>query len=254
MPPPIQKDPFTELHLDVIACSKCRLRDGCAQPVGGAGDAKADIVVIGEAPGYTEDKEGIPFIGKSGTRLNKWLKLAGLRRRDLWVTNVLKCQPTALVDDGKGNTIRRMRFPSDADNTDGPVDQCLPWLHRELRLLQPLAVVLAGKRALHHVLMRDSLDSADPISPWVGKILRRRDLFGETRFGVMYHPSFILRSKNPWDESACIETLKKIADYVKAVRGGEPAPPIELTNVRPGKTIQHQQRMTLFGGPHESTD
>lgn len=254
MPSPIGKDPFTELLLDVIACNKCRLRDGCAQPVGGGGEAKADIVLIGEAPGYTEDKKSVPFIGKSGMRLNKWLKLAGIRRRELWLTNVLKCLPTVQADDGKGNMVRRMRFPSDADNSKGPVDRCLPWLVRELKLVRPRAVVLAGKRALHHVLMRDSLDSADPISPWVGKILRRRDLYGETRFGVIYHPSFILRNKNPLDESACIETLKKIADYVQALREGEPAPPIELKNVRPGKAIQHQQRMTLFGGPHEPAD
>jgi DNA polymerase len=218
--------------MDIMACSKCRLCHDREQAVPGNGSINAKIVLVGEAPGYNEDKTGDAFCGKSGTRLNKWLEQAGLNRDDLFVTNVLKCHPP------------RNRFPSD----DGPADACLPWLVSQLKAIKPLAVILCGKKALHYTVMRSALGMAEPIAPWVGKILRRRDLFGEVRFGVIYHPAFILRNKNPWDEEKCITTLTTIADYVREVREGNPAPMIEIEDLRPAKPVQHQQRMRLFPG------
>jgi DNA polymerase len=235
LPTPIKKNPLTELALDIQACSKCRLCHDRGKAVPGDGSADAKIVLVGEAPGAYEDKSGHAFVGKSGTRLNKWLDIAGLKRTDLFITNVLKCRPP------------RNRFPSD----DVPPDACLPFLYRQLKLIQPLAVILAGKKALHHVVMRTALGMAEPVAPWVGKILRRRDLYGETRFGVIYHPSYILRTGNPWDEEQSINTIATIAEYVREVSAHRPAPMIEITDLRPAKPVQHQQRMRLF--PEETT-
>ena len=230
MPTPTKNDPLTELGMDIMACSRCRLCHDRQQAVPGYGPIKAKIVLVGEAPGFGEDKKGLPFVGKSGTRLNKWLEQAGLSRDELFVTNVLKCHPP------------RNRFPKD----DEPADKCLPWLIRQLKIVQPLAVILAGKKALHYTIMRSALGMADPVAPWVGKILRRRDLYGEVRFGVIYHPAFILRNKNPWDEAKCIQTLTTIAEYVRELREGNPAPLIEIEDLRPAKPVQHQQRLRLF--------
>jgi DNA polymerase len=230
LPKPTKNDPLTEMRLDIMACAKCRLCHDRQQAVPGVGTMKAKIVLVGEAPGYNEDKTGNAFCGKSGTRLNKWLAQAGLSRDDLFITSVLKCHPP------------RNRFPSD----DIPADACMPWLIRQLKAIQPLAVILCGKKALHYVAMRTALGMADPISPHVGKIMRRRDLYGEVRFGVIYHPAFILRSGNPWDEEKCITTLTTIAEYVREVSEGRPAPMIEIEDLRPAKPVQHQQRMRLF--------
>lgn len=230
MPIPIKKDQLAELGMDIHACSRCSLCHDRDKAVPGNGSISAKIFLIGEAPGYQENKSGNAFVGKSGKRLNKWLEMAGLRRSDLFITNVLKCQPA------------RNRFPS----SDGPADACLPWLNAQLKAIQPLAVILAGKQALHYVVMRTALGMAEPIAPWIGKILRRRDLYGETRFGVIYHPAFILRTGNPWDEEKCITTLTTIAEYVREVGEGRPAPMLEISDLRPAKPIQHQRRMRLF--------
>jgi DNA polymerase len=198
--------------------------------VPGEGNRHARIVLIGEAPGYNEDREGEPFIGKSGKKLNLWLYNAGLKREDLYITNVLKCQPP------------RNRFPEG----NAEVDKCVPWLIAQLKAIKPLAVILAGKKALEHVVLRNAIGRADPIAPWVGQILRRRDLYGETRFGVIYHPAFILRTKNPFDEAQSIETITKIADYVRALESGKAAPLDEIEEIRPAKNVHHQRRLRLF--------
>jgi len=230
MPAPIQNDPITELRIGIQVCRKCRLRSDCTQPVPGEGSHRARIVLIGEAPGYDEDRSGEPFIGKSGKKLNYWLYNAGLKREDLFITDVVKCQPA------------RNRFP---DGT-AEVDRCLPWLIGQLKAIKPLAVILAGKKALEHVLLRNAIGHADPIAPWVGKILRRRDLYGETRFGVIYHPAFVLRTKSPFDEALSIETLTKVAEYVRALESGKAATFIEIEEIRPAKTVHHQRRLRLF--------
>lgn len=238
MPRPIQNDPLTETRLDIQVCKKCRLHHDCTQPVPGEGNRRARIVLIGEAPGYAEDKTGEPFIGKSGKKLNLWLHNAGLKRDDLFLANVLKCRPA------------RNRFPEGT----AEVDKCLPWLIKQLKAIKPLAVILAGKKALENVVLRGAIGRADPIAPWIGKILRRRDLYGETRFGVIYHPAFILRTRNPWDEAACISTLTTIGDYVRALEAGREATLLEIEEIRPAKTVHHQRRLRLFTEQPQETE
>jgi DNA polymerase len=230
VPRPIQNDPLTELRLDIQVCSKCRLHHDCTQPVPGEGRRDAKIVLIGEAPGFNEDKTGEPFVGNAGKRLNVWLRNAGLTRDEMFITNVLKCRPG------------RNKFPEG----NAEVDKCLPWLVGQLQAVKPLAVILAGKKALEHVVLRNAIGRADPLAPWLGKVLRRRDLYGETRFGVIFHPAYILRTKNPWDEASCIETITKLTDYVRAVEAGNASPMIEIEEIRPAKTVQHQRRLRLF--------
>lgn len=237
MPKPIRNDPLDELRMDIQVCSKCRLHHDCNSPVPGQGPRDARIVLIGEAPSFADDKTGDPFAGKEGKKLNLWLRNAGLDRDDLFLTHVVKCR--------SGN-----RFPEGT----AEVDKCLPWLVRQLKVINPLAVILAGPHALENVVLRNAIGRADPIAPWVGKILRRRDLYGEVRFGVIYRPSFVLRTKNPWDENACIKTITTLAEYVRAVGAGQAAPMIEIEEVRPARTVQHQRRLRLFAEPQKDDD
>ena len=232
---------FSDLARAIETCRRCDLRDACTQRVPGVGSVGASIMLVGEAPGFQEDKLGVPFVGKSGKRLDQWLALADLKREHLYITNVLKCAPIADVETEEGWK-RRLRFPEDTDEPE----TCMYWLRKQLQLIRPRAVILTGKRALHHVLCAGSTKLAEPFSPWVGSVCRRRDLYGETRFGISYHPAFILRNRNPYDEQACVDVFREIREYVVARQDGRPAPVGDLVEVRPAPPPQLQQRFRLF--------
>jgi DNA polymerase len=223
---------LAELRTDIKLCRRCPLAHDRANPVPGEGPPDAQIVIVGEAPGESEDNSGKPFVGKSGERLNLWLGKAGLTREEVFVTNLLKCRPP------------ENKFPDYAEG--GPVDKCLPFLHSQLRLLNPLAIIVAGKQALQHLVLSGSNQKINFLDEWTGKILRRRDLFGDARIGVVAHPAAILRSKNPVEEDKCVRAVRTIAAYCAARRRGEPAPLIDLTDVRPGSPPTFQQRFRLF--------
>jgi DNA polymerase len=224
--------PWAEIRQDIKLCRKCPLANGREHAVPGEGPPDAQIVIVGEAPGESEDRAGKPFVGRSGEKLDAWLAKAGLTRDEVFVTNLLKCQPP------------EYKFPE--YSAGGPVDQCRPFLHTQLRLLNPLAIVVAGKQALQHLLLAGSAQKVGFVDEWVGKVLRRRDLFGETRLGVVFHPSYILRNKNPTEEEKCVRTLRTIAAYCAARRRGEPAPVVDMTDIRPGTTPTFQTRFRLF--------
>ena len=229
----LDSDPLFELRLEIKACTGCNLRHTSKQRVPGDGSRSAPIMLVGEAPGYYEDRDGAAFIGKSGQRLDAWLERAGLdRHRHLFITNVLRCRPP------------NNRFPD--YERGGPVDRCLPWFTRQLELIEPRAVILAGKRALQHVLLDGSVEMADPFRPWVGQVCRRRDLYGETRFWPIWHPAYILRAKNPYEEKRCVAAIESAYAYVASKQDGGAAPLEDLHEIRPVGDLQHQQRFRLF--------
>lgn len=142
------------------------------------------------------------------------------------------------------------RFPRDDDphyRSRFPPHECWHWLAEQLRIVDPLAVVLLGKHALRYVLLAGTSEMAEPVTPWIGRLCRRRDRFGEVRFGVAFHPAYILRAKNPYEEERCIDALLAVRGYVDAVDAGRPAPVDDLYEVRAGSAIQYQRRLRLFG-------
>lgn len=228
--------PIYEIRRDIKLCRRCPLGACRTNAVPGEGPVTAPIMLVGEAPGANEDKTGEPFVGKSGQKLDQWLSKVGLSRDDLYITNLLKCQPP------------ENRFPRD-DDPGKSVEKCLPWLHQQLELIEPAAIIVAGKNALQHLVLRGSARNAPFVDEWVGKILRRRDKFGEARIGVIFHPAYILRTKNPVDEEKCVRTLKTIANHAAARRRGEPAPLIDLEDIRPAGTPTFQQRFRVLTKP-----
>lgn len=233
------KNPLFEIERDIKMCQRCSLHHCRTKAVPGAGSVRASVFLIGEAPGQNEDREGFPFIGSSGRKLNEWLKEAGLDREHLFITNVLKCRP------------EENKFP-EADEKDGPVDRCLPYLYEQLRIVKPLAILVAGKQALQHVILRGTGENAQPFEKWVGRVCRRRDLFGEARIGVMFHPAHVLRSKNPREEAQCVALLKAIKNYTAIKLRNEPAPVMDLCEVRPADAPAFQQKLRLFGEQRSS--
>ena len=123
----------TELHAyrdEVAGCTRCALAGGRTQVVFGSGDPSADLMFVGEGPGFHEDKQGVPFVGAAGKLLDQLLSGIGLTRADVYVANVVKCRP-----------------PGNRDPMPEEIEACEPHLWRQLELIQPRVVATLGNFA-----------------------------------------------------------------------------------------------------------
>ncbi|HEV2236410.1 MAG TPA: uracil-DNA glycosylase [Ktedonobacterales bacterium] len=120
---------------DVAACARCELHRGARLAVPGSGSPRAEIMLIGEAPSQYDDRSGTPFSGPSGAFLDELLALVGLRRDDVFLTNIVK-----------------HRVPGGRELAPGEVQACAPYLTRQIAALDPLVVVTLGRGALHHFI------------------------------------------------------------------------------------------------------
>jgi uracil-DNA glycosylase family 4 len=114
----------------VAGCTKCRLAEGRTQVVFGSGHPQADLMFVGEAPGFHEDKQGVPFVGQAGKLLDKLLAGIGLTRSDVFVANVLKCRP-----------------PGNRDPQPDEIQACEGHLWKQIELIQPKVVATLGNFA-----------------------------------------------------------------------------------------------------------
>jgi uracil-DNA glycosylase len=114
----------------VSGCTRCRLAQSRTQVVFGVGDPSADLMFVGEAPGFHEDKQGLPFVGQAGKLLDKLLVGIGLERRQVFICNVLKCRP-----------------PGNRDPAPDEIESCEPHLFRQIELIQPKVVATLGNFA-----------------------------------------------------------------------------------------------------------
>jgi DNA polymerase len=112
------------------ACTRCRLSQGRTQVVFGAGNPHADLMFVGEAPGFHEDKQGIPFVGQAGKLLDRLLAGVGLWRDDVYIANVLKCRP-----------------PGNRDPQQDEIESCEPHLFRQIELIEPKMIATLGNFA-----------------------------------------------------------------------------------------------------------
>ncbi|HEX5936995.1 MAG TPA: uracil-DNA glycosylase [Actinomycetota bacterium] len=131
---------MTRRLIDVAAeaagCTKCRLAQGRTQVVFGVGDPEADVLFIGEAPGFHEDKQGEPFVGAAGQLLTRMVnEVLALGREDVYIANVIKCRP-----------------PGNRDPQDDEIEACTPWLVEQVSLIQPKVIATLGNFATKFVL------------------------------------------------------------------------------------------------------
>jgi DNA polymerase len=173
-PPLASTQPLTEdwasLAARVSGCTLCGLHALRTQTVFGVGDRQAKLLVVGEAPGADEDRQGEPFVGRAGQLLNAMLRAMGSPRERVFIANVLKCRP-----------------PGNRDPAPGEVACCLPYLHRQVELLQPKLMLAVGRIAAQNLLATDT-----PIGQLRGKLHH----FGPHAIPlvVTYHPAYLLRS------------------------------------------------------------
>jgi uracil-DNA glycosylase len=132
---------LTELELfarQVAGCTRCRLAEGRTQVVFGVGDPHADLMFVGEAPGFHEDKQGIPFVGQAGKLLDKLLAGIGLDRNSVYIANVLKCRP-----------------PGNRDPVPDEKEACEPYLFRQVELIRPKVIASLGNHATKQLSGKD---------------------------------------------------------------------------------------------------
>jgi uracil-DNA glycosylase family 4 len=170
------------LKADVLACKKCPLHGTRTQGVFGVGNRRADWLIIGEAPGAEEDRQGEPFVGRAGQLLNAMLRSIGLPRESVFIANVLKSRP-----------------PGNRDPKPEEVAACLPYLMRQIALLQPKLMLAVGRIAAQNLLATDLS---------LGRLRGQVHTFGElnTPLIVTYHPAYLLRT--PADKRKAWEDLK----------------------------------------------
>ncbi len=162
----------------------------------GDGKINAGIMLIGEAPGGEEEKQGKPFVGKAGKNLNEFLEIVGLNREDLYISNVVKLRPFKLSP----KTGKPVNRPPDKSE----LDFFVPFLHKEIELVRPKLIVTLGNFALKNVLM----DQKASIGDYHGKIVEK----GGKKIFPLYHPASIIydRAKAP----VYIEDLHKLREVL----------------------------------------
>ncbi|HEY7207726.1 MAG TPA: uracil-DNA glycosylase [Gaiellaceae bacterium] len=122
--------PLAAYAAETAACTRCRLAQGRTQVVFGSGSPNAELMFVGEAPGFHEDKQGIPFVGQAGKLLEKLLAGIGLERREVYIANVLKCRP-----------------PGNRDPQPDEIEACEAHLFRQIELIEPTVVATLGNFA-----------------------------------------------------------------------------------------------------------
>jgi DNA polymerase len=174
----------------VRGCKRCGLHSTRTQTVFGVGSRDAKLMVIGEAPGGEEDRQGEPFVGPAGQLLNAMLRAINLRREDVYIANILKCRP-----------------PNNRDPKPEEAATCTPYLNRQIELLRPRVILAVGRIASQWLLQTEL-----PIGRLRGQVSR----YGDTGIPlvVTYHPAYLLRT--PHDKAKAWQDLCLVRDLVEA--------------------------------------
>jgi DNA polymerase len=183
---------WDRLAAEVRACTRCALHSGRTQTVFGVGRRDAQLLVIGEAPGADEDRQGEPFVGRAGQLLNAMLRAIGLPRNEVYIANILKCRP-----------------PNNRDPLPAEASACTPYLTRQIALVSPRAILAVGRIAAQWLLQSDA-----PIGRLRGRVFRYGD--SGTPLIVTYHPAYLLRT--PLAKATAWTDLVMVKDLLQKAR------------------------------------
>jgi DNA polymerase len=192
---------------EVRSCTRCRLHETRTQAVPGEGSPDTEVVFVGEGPGFHEDRQGRPFVGRAGELLTRFLATLGWRRDEVFITNVVKCRP-----------------PENRDPEPDEVAACAPYLRRQLEVLDPALVVTLGRHSLGRFMPGERISQAHgtvrPVDPETGA--------GRALAFALYHPAAALRSteveRQSYEDVASIPTalLDARNRRASALASGEP--------------------------------
>lgn len=204
---------------DVRACTRCPLYQEATNGVPGEGPANAQIMLIGEGPGFNEDKQGRPFVGAAGKFLDELLAGINLKRSDIFITNVVKHRP-----------------PNNRDPLPQEMDACRVWLDQQIELIQPKVIVTISRFAMARWF------PTEKISAIHGKARR----IGNLMVVPMFHPAAALH--NPDLKPTLIADFKKLPGYIEQVIQNQAAQakPPEPAPEEPKKKDPPAQQLKMF--------
>jgi uracil-DNA glycosylase family 4 len=178
----VQDASLDALQKKVAACTACDLHHTRTQTVFGVGNPQANLMIIGEAPGFHEDQQGEPFVGRAGQLLNNMLNAIQLDRKQVYIANILKCRP-----------------PNNRDPQLNEVNACTHFLDQQIQFVNPCLLLAVGRIASHYLLKtKSSLES----------LRSKIHAYGENKIPliVTYHPAYLLR--NPADKKKAFLDLQ----------------------------------------------
>ena len=182
----VEGDTLARVRADLGDCQRCKLAPHRRTIVFGAGNPRAELVFVGEAPGADEDAQGLPFVGRAGQLLTHWIESLKLKREDVYICNVIKCRP-----------------PGNRSPERDEVETCSPFLLRQLDVIRPRLICCLGSVALQTLLGK-------PVA-----ITRVRGQFSDyrgTKLFATFHPAYLLR--NPNANRQVQEDLRKIRQFL----------------------------------------
>ena len=207
---------------EVRVCTNCRLHQTRTRAVPGEGAADTEVVFVGEGPGFNEDRQGRPFVGRAGDLLVKLLGSIGWRREDVFITNVVKCRP-----------------PDNRDPEPDEVAACAGYLHRQLDVLDPALVVTLGRHSMARFLPGARISqvhgTTHPVDPDTGA----RD----ATMLAMYHPAAALRT--PAIERESYEDIGHAPRALLDARARRQATPAAAPTTAPAETATDIDVATL---------
>jgi len=188
-----------DLAREASGCTKCALAQGRTQVVFGSGDPNADLMFIGEAPGFHEDREGVPFVGAAGGLLNGLLEGIGLTRDDVYVGNVLKCRP-----------------PGNRDPQPDEIEACKPYLKEQISLIDPSVICTLGNFATRLLLGKPA---------GISRVRGQRFAFQGRALIPTFHPAAVLRGRGATAMAQMEDDFRQLAKVLGEARGADPVDP-----------------------------
>ncbi len=165
---------------EVIKCQKCSLCQTRNLPVIGQGNHQAEIILIGEAPGASEDKTGRPFCGQAGRILDELLNSAGLKREEVYICNILKCRP-----------------PQNRNPQKEEIEACTSYLERQIAIIKPKIIGSLGNYSTAYLLEKFGLkNKIQGISKIHGQVFETKADFGPIKIIPLYHPAVVVYNQN----------------------------------------------------------
>jgi len=198
-----RREALVELYREASRCTRCPLHQGRTKVVFGAGNADADLMFVGEAPGRDEDLQGLPFVGRAGKLLDQLLEEVGLDRGDVFITNVLKSRP-----------------PGNRDPEPAEIDACKPYLHKQVELIEPRVICTLGHFSTKLLTRSQRGITSVHGRPQVHELGARA-----VRVYPIYHPAAALRS------TKTLEELRE--DFHRLPELLEEPPPVPIGAVAP---------------------
>lgn len=212
-----------QVAAEVKACTKCKLYTGAKQGVPGEGPANAEILFVGEGPGFYEDQQGRPFVGAAGKFLEELLAAIGLKREDVFITNVVKHRP-----------------PGNRDPEPDEIEACRDYLDRQIAALQPMVIVTLGRYSMARFFPGAKISAIHGQARTVdGRLVV-----------AMFHPAAALHQQSL--RATVIEDFKKLPGYIARAKKQAPPPgpgaagPVAAKSPPPEDKDDEPKQLSLF--------